>query len=276
MTGAGLADGFTDRDRYPIATGCDLRRVRRTHIASPDRPTYIPCGPEREAGSVIRQYLLCHNPGMSALLATLVGGALAIAGGLVGVFATDRRERSRWRRDAQLRISTELLSSLQEVIRQMIDLAYLAEKPPRGSPEYAAYHKATIGWNSSIYAALLVSPPHVVDLVQDLDREVDRLWTAHWRSHGRAPTFARNVALLVDSPPTTSMPRALRQAGPRSPLSPYGHGMKPHHPAPRLPQIATECCLRFPMTMTGRNGQTMSAELMRSPYRPRIRIVQPS
>jgi hypothetical protein len=112
---------------------------------------------------------------MSALLATLVGGALAIAGGLVGVFATDRRERSRWRRDAQLRISTELLSSLQELIRQMINLAYIAKKPPRGSPAYAAYHKATIGWNSSIYAALLVSPPNVVDLVQDLDREVDRL-----------------------------------------------------------------------------------------------------
>jgi len=123
----------------------------------------------------MREYLLCHNRGMSALLATLVGGALAIAGGLVGVFATDRRERSRWRRDTQLRISTELLSSLQELIRQMIDVAYLAEKPPRGSTAYAAYHKVTIGWNSSIYAALLVSPPNVVDIVQGLDRDVDRL-----------------------------------------------------------------------------------------------------
>jgi hypothetical protein len=112
---------------------------------------------------------------MSALLATLFGGALAIAGGLVGALTTDRRERSRWRRDAQLRVSTELLSSLQEVIRRMIDLAYLAKKPPRGSPEYAAYHEVTIGWNSSIYAALLVSPPNVVNLVQGLDREVDRL-----------------------------------------------------------------------------------------------------
>ncbi len=114
---------------------------------------------------------------MDALLATLIGGALAIAGGLVGVLATHRSESSRWRRDAQLRVSTELLSSLQEVIRRMIDLAYLTDKPARGSPTAAssAYHQATIGWNSSIYAALLVSPPKLAALVQNLDREVDRL-----------------------------------------------------------------------------------------------------
>jgi hypothetical protein len=115
--------------------------------------------------------------GMNALLATFLGGALAIAGGLVGVLATHRSESSRWRRDAQVRASTELLSSLQEVIRRMIDLAYLAEKPARGSPtgSSSAYHEATIGWNSSIYAALLVSPPKLAALVQNLDREVDRL-----------------------------------------------------------------------------------------------------
>jgi hypothetical protein len=115
---------------------------------------------------------------MNALLATFLGGALAIAGGLVGVLATHRSESSRWRRDAQLRTSTELLSSLQEVIRRMIDLAYLTEKPARGSTTGrtpSAYHEATIGWNSSIYAALLVSPPNLAALVQNLDREVDRL-----------------------------------------------------------------------------------------------------
>ena len=117
-----------------------------------------------------------QTPRMSALLATLVGGALAIAGGLVGVLATHRSETSRWRRDAQLRASTELLSSLQEVVRRMIDLAYLSEKPARGAPRTAsAYHEATIGWNSSIYAALLVSPPQLAVLVQNLDREIDRL-----------------------------------------------------------------------------------------------------
>lgn len=114
---------------------------------------------------------------MTTLLAALIGGGLAIAGGLVGVFATDRRERNRWRRDAQLKASTELLSSLQEVIRRMIQLAYLEEKPPHPTitPATSAYHGASVKWNSSIYAALLVSSPRIADIVQGLDREVDRL-----------------------------------------------------------------------------------------------------
>lgn len=115
---------------------------------------------------------------MLTLLAALIGGGLAIAGGFAGAFATDRRERSRWRRDAQLRVSTELLSSLQQVIRRMIHLAYLTEKPPQPTPLVPAatgYHEASVVWNSSIYAALLVSPPRIASMVQDLDREVDRL-----------------------------------------------------------------------------------------------------
>ena len=77
----------------------------------------------------------------------------------------------------QFKVSTELLNSLQEVIRPMIHLAYLTEKPPRPTLTFAAsaYHEATVKWNSSIYAALLVSPPKIANMVQDLDREVDRL-----------------------------------------------------------------------------------------------------
>jgi hypothetical protein len=114
---------------------------------------------------------------MTTLLAALIGGGLAIAGGLVGAFATDRRERNRWRRDAQLRVSTELLSSLQEVIRPMIHIAYLAEKPPQPTLTLSAsdYHEASVNWNSSIYAALLVSSPKIAGMVQGLDREADRL-----------------------------------------------------------------------------------------------------
>src|SRR5579872_1104035 len=121
--------------------------------------------------------MLCHNASMTTLIAALIGGGLAIAGGLVGVFATDRRERNRWRRDTQLKTSIELLSSLQVVIRRMIHLAYLTEKPlqPTPTPAAAAYHEASVKWNSSIYAALLVSSPEIADMVQDLDREVDRL-----------------------------------------------------------------------------------------------------
>ena len=84
---------------------------------------------------------------------------VAIAGELIGVFATDRRQHNRWRRDARLKVSTELLSSLQEVIRGMIHLAYLTEKPPQPAltPAASAYHEASVKWNSPIYAAMLVS-----------------------------------------------------------------------------------------------------------------------
>lgn len=95
----------------------------------------------------------------------------------MGALATGRGELSQWRRDAQLRASTDLLSALQELVRRMIDLAYAADKPTRTDPEAlsTAYREATIRWNSSIYAALLVSPPKLAALVQALDREVDRL-----------------------------------------------------------------------------------------------------
>ena len=88
-----------------------------------------------------------------------------------------RAERNRWRRDAQLKVGTELLSSLQEAIRRMIHLTYLTEKPPQPTltPAASTYHEASVKWNSSIYAALLVSTPKIADMVQDLDREVDRL-----------------------------------------------------------------------------------------------------
>jgi hypothetical protein len=127
--------------------------------------------------TALRARRVCQNPGMNALVATLVGGALAIAGGVVGALATGRSEMGRWRRDAQLRASSDLLSALQELVRRMIDLAFLGEKPPRGDPgpHYSAYRDATIRWNSSIYTALLVSPPRVANLVQALDREADRL-----------------------------------------------------------------------------------------------------
>ena len=121
--------------------------------------------------------MFCHNVGVVTLIAALIGGGLAIAGGLAGAFAADRRERNRWRRDAQLRASTELLSSLQEVIRRMIHLAYLTEKPSRPTltPVASTYHEASVDWNSSIYAAMLVSSPSIVNMVQGLDREVDKL-----------------------------------------------------------------------------------------------------
>ena len=49
---------------------------------------------------------------MEAVVTTLLGGLLAISGGLVGIALTDRRERTRWLRDSQLQASTDLVTAL--------------------------------------------------------------------------------------------------------------------------------------------------------------------
>jgi hypothetical protein len=65
---------------------------------------------------------------VTAVLTTLIGGLLAISGGLVGIAMSDRRERTRWLRDSQLQASTNLLSALQLLVRRMINVAYLDPK----------------------------------------------------------------------------------------------------------------------------------------------------
>lgn len=112
---------------------------------------------------------------MDAIVATIVGGLLTIAGGLVGARAAERRAESRWRQDAQLQATTQLLGALQTLMRRMIDFAYLEDKSDRGSATIQNYHEATIGWNSARYAALLVALPGPAAQIAPLDREVDRL-----------------------------------------------------------------------------------------------------
>jgi hypothetical protein len=129
---------------------------------------------------------------VTAILTTLLGGLLAISGGLVGIGLTDRRERTRWRRDAELRASTNLLSALQLLTRRMINVAYLdpaetwdlesldpgkrKHKSPISAAVVAAFEEATVGWNNALYAALLITPPSVAAKIPELDREVDRLF----------------------------------------------------------------------------------------------------
>jgi hypothetical protein len=114
---------------------------------------------------------------MSAVVTTLLGGLLAISGGLVGIGLSDRRERSRWLRDTQLQATTNLLSALQLLVRRMINLAYLSptESVDPASPVVAAFHEATVEWNKALYGALLIAPPGVATEIPELDREVDRL-----------------------------------------------------------------------------------------------------
>lgn len=114
---------------------------------------------------------------MEAILTTLVGGFLAIAGGPVGIALSDRRERTRWLRDAQWRASASVLSALQLLVRRMINVAYVDEKESvdQESRAVAAFNEATVEWNNALYGALLIAPPGVADEIPRLDREVDRL-----------------------------------------------------------------------------------------------------
>jgi hypothetical protein len=114
---------------------------------------------------------------MLTILATLLGGLLAIAGGLVGLALSDRRERARWLRDSQLHASADLLSALQLLVRRMINLAYLEPEKAtdQTSAPVAAFNEAAVGWNNALYRALLIMPPAVAAEIPPLDHEVDRL-----------------------------------------------------------------------------------------------------
>ena len=161
----GLGAPVTSRDapaRTPSSAG-----TRRHGTSAPGRPR----PPSRRSGQ------LGENWVVQTVLGPLVGGLLAIMGGLLVALTSHRRERRRWHRDSQLQASVALLTALQTLVRRMIDLAYLEDKrgDSRGQAAIASYHEATIEWNSAMYAALLVSPPASARLIPEIDREVDRL-----------------------------------------------------------------------------------------------------
>jgi hypothetical protein len=115
---------------------------------------------------------------VGAILATLLGGLLAIAGGLVGIALGDRRERMRWLRDAQWQASANLLSALQHLLHSMMKVAYLDQKESldESSPTMDAFGEAAVQWNNARYGALLIVPPEAAGEIPKLDREVDRLF----------------------------------------------------------------------------------------------------
>ena len=149
---------------------------------------------------------------MSAILTTLLGGLLAIAGGLVGIALSDRRERNRWLRDSQLQASTDLISALQLVIRRMINIAYLdpvesgdyesrtfkRRKPrnPHSLGVITAFDDAMIEWNKARYKAILIVPAEIAATIPVLDEEIDRiLKLAHSRAWTRAEFRQERIAI---------------------------------------------------------------------------------
>jgi hypothetical protein len=140
---------------------------------------------------------------MEVILTTLLGGLLAIAGGLAGIALTDRRERNRWLRDTQLQASVDLISALQLVIRRMINIAFLDPvesgdyeleninlRKPRNQHSLSAttaLDDALVEWNNARYKATLIVPAEIVATIPEMDEEVDRiLKLAHSRTWSRA------------------------------------------------------------------------------------------
>ncbi|HEY2791478.1 MAG TPA: hypothetical protein VGJ28_03930 [Micromonosporaceae bacterium] len=128
---------------------------------------------------------------MSQILGAIVGGLLAILGGIAVTYTSHARENAKGRREAQLKASADLLAALQTLVRRLIDLAFLAEK--RSGDEalstISRYHDATIQWNGAMYAALLVSPPSLVGVITALDHELDVLCDAAVARQWSRPDF---------------------------------------------------------------------------------------
>jgi len=155
---------------------------------------------------------------MQAFLAALVGGLLTIAGGLAAVLATSRGARSQWRKDTQLKVGSRVLSALQKRVSRINELAYLADKDGSDAKKaWGAQVASTTEWNNARHAALLVSSPGVVALLQDLDEQIDLLlvqamskqWTITEFRKERA-NVGRLAASYVDAARTETGWRPLR------------------------------------------------------------------
>jgi hypothetical protein len=117
-----------------------------------------------------------HTCRMLALLAALVAGLLGIAGTLAAVLVTSRGARSQWRKDTQLKVSTEVLSALQKRVSQINHLAYLDDKEgDEFKKAWSAHAASAVKWNNARHAVLFISPAEVVALLQSLDEQVDWL-----------------------------------------------------------------------------------------------------
>jgi hypothetical protein len=121
---------------------------------------------------------MLNTESMEAILGSMVGGLLAIAGGVLATLAADQRQRRRWQLDTQLRVGSELLGALQLVVRRLRDIASVEDKTSAAlEAAMDDFHEATTRWNSAMYAALIATPSSVVELLFSIDREIDRLST---------------------------------------------------------------------------------------------------
>lgn len=128
---------------------------------------------------------------MEALLGVVVGAL----GSLVVGWFLDRRGRSHAARQARLSAAGEVLGSLQELNRRLIDLARV-DTTNHNRTSWPELHNATIRWNSARLAASLLSPAIQVEALAALDQETDRVMDEALRKTWNSRDFRARRARL--------------------------------------------------------------------------------
>jgi hypothetical protein len=114
---------------------------------------------------------------VGAVVGALVGGLLTITGSVATALISDKRSRTNQHREAHLASGAEALSALQNLNRQLINVAREPEpdKPNAGNEFWSDLHAAATRWNSARYIAALYCSQEELDLLAELDAETDKV-----------------------------------------------------------------------------------------------------
>ncbi len=93
------------------------------------------------------------------IVGVLIGGGLALLGGLVVAITSEVRGRGEWRRQARLSAASKAIGALQLLNREITNLAISPITTVDGTGhEWDAFHAATVGWNTARHEAALMCP----------------------------------------------------------------------------------------------------------------------
>lgn len=111
--------------------------------------------------------------GLFGLIGVVIGGLITY---LVASYG-DRRRRLLVERDHRLAAAQEVLGSLQELNRRIIDVARV-DSTDHNDRDWHELHLATIRWNTARYGAALITPEAQIGLLQEIDTELDSMMDA--------------------------------------------------------------------------------------------------
>lgn len=153
---------------------------------------------------------------VGAIVGAFVGGLLTVTGSVATALISDKRSRTNQHREAHLASGAEALNALQQLNRQLINVAREPEpdKPNAGNEFWNDFHGAATLWNSARYVSALYCSQEELDLLAELDAETDKLlelaMSKSWRSREFRPHRQRLGALAA------SYLRAVRTASGQS------------------------------------------------------------